>query len=230
MTKHNSNWVTERLRKSPWVALVVAGFAVLGFLLSLANGGWTIYKEIEAHRKSPAIKLFSQSLFPLKAEMPLALIFGNLMPPIVFGDPLLSESQKDSKKKSSIYGNVDSYYYRIGLAALNPRNESSSILECKLDVEFDKKHFVSITYFYEDDILNKDSAATPSPVIHLAPNEVRKINFLFFFFPTTEVEKVLSAGRVADSFFISCRDQDARVLSTMPTISKELRTLRASPR
>lgn len=67
-----ANW----LDNSPTKKVLVASAAILAFLLSLLNGGWTVWKEYRALKKIPTIQIISRTSYSISAPVAIEQVLG----------------------------------------------------------------------------------------------------------------------------------------------------------
>jgi hypothetical protein len=190
------------LDQSPLTKLAIAFAAVLGFLISSGQGLWTLYREIDTHRKQPTISIYGKTTYSLLAEVLPSQMFGNV--------PFPEDQNRPSTEESA----WPLAYYPMQLRFSNPLNNSISLVDCRLRIKFYERsgEHESLAFFEENDF-QSGLPDKVNPIIYLKSGELKRISVRFFFLLTPELGALLNDKTTQANFFhITCHDENGREL------------------
>lgn len=192
------------LDRSPVAKVAIAGAAILAFLLSTANGLWSLAREFEANRRKPGISIGGRTSYSLQAF---------IRPSQIFGDTHFPSEQGRSREVERPWKLP---YYPVQLHASNPTNQPTSITGCELKITFFQRTGFHTSLAYIDEAsFERDPSAKANPVLRLDPGELERVDLLFFFLPTPELQAVLEDRTIqAYMFQVTCRDESGASIQT----------------
>jgi hypothetical protein len=166
--------VASWLDESPTKKVAVAAAAIIAFVLSLLNGGWTIWKEYRALKQVPRIHIASRTSYHLTAPVAVEQVLGAF--------------QTSTKKAPRIA----TPYFPVVLELSNPTNRKTSLSHCSLTVGFLERQVTHESFGYMTPQALKTSSFEKDPVLPVESGETRHAELLFFLLPTPELETLLN--------------------------------------
>lgn len=188
-----ANWLDE----SPTKKVIVAASAVIAVVLSLINGGWTIWKEYQALKQVPRINLVSWASHSLSAAVTVPQVIG-----------VTQEYGKGAPR-------VLLPYFPVVLELSNPTSQRTSFSNCVLTVGFhDRKEI-----YRSDGALTqhaiKSGALEGHPILPVESGETRRVELLFFFLAPPEVEAVLNdKATQTNRINVACYDEGGQQIES----------------
>lgn len=173
--KGSENRIKKWLNESPIVTCLVVGAALIGFVLSVLNGGFTFWKEFSEYKNSPTLTLRGMTALNEKKTVNANAFIGlRTTGPT---DLPLADNMFDLHPK----GTTEVPCYPTTLFVTNPRGQPLSIIDLQLVVRFaGGSQHESKTYVFSEGGEKTDSF---HPVIYLNPRESKWLEIDFLFFP-----------------------------------------------
>lgn len=164
-----ANWLDE----SPTKKILVATAAALAFLLSLANGGWTIWKEYRALKEGPKIHLVSWESHRM-AQVSTAQVLG---------------FRFDLGKAD--FSRTLMPYFAVEIELSNPTPKSISFSRCVLALGFYGRQEIFQSDGYMMPSALKTRTVAGHPILPVQSGEIKRVDLLFFFLPRPEFEAAI---------------------------------------
>ena len=188
-----ANWLYE----SPTKKVVVATAAMLGVILSLVNGGWTIWKEYRVLKQVPTIHVVSWQSHSSSAAVSVPQVIG------------VTEEWGKTAPRSMLP------YFPVVLELSNPTGQRTSLSHCVLTVGFHGRK----EKYKSDGALTQRAVKTGTteghPILSLESGETRRMELLFFFLAPPDVEAVLNDKTTqANHFKVVCHSEGGRQIES----------------
>jgi hypothetical protein len=176
----HSNLLRRWLDRSPIATALVVSAAVLGFVISALNGGYTIYKEIAERRLIPQISEFGVSFRSEELEIEANLLEG-MGTPGGSGNTSPQPGGPEIKRRGTIRMPL------VGTVLLmtNPRNEPATIVRLELKIRFQPGEWHWSDYYLLADPTGP-RITEMKPPIRLGPHEAKRVSIHFLFLPSAE--------------------------------------------
>lgn len=188
-----ANW----LDKSPTKKILVATAAALAFVLSLTNGGWTIWKEYRALKEGPKIHLVSWESHRM-AHVSAAQVLGFR----------LDIGKADLPRTLTPY-------FAVEIEVSNPTPKSMSLYRCVLALGFYGRQEIFQSDGYMMPSALKTQTVVGPPILPVQSGEIKRVDLLFFFLPRPEFEAAIKdepyqANRVK----VTCLDEGGQQIDS----------------
>jgi hypothetical protein len=187
---------------------VIAGAAILGFVIATANGLYTVFDNVQRHSKIPEVRVRSAVVRPefknVRASAFLGLYetgpitnaapgFWNRDPPSVWEVP----------------------FFTCDLVLVNRTDTPLSIIDCELNIRFDgdKRTYSSYAYITSN---ATDDVRPGGPVLYLKEREARREQIEFYFLPLPGGFPIdpHSTEDSGGEFWVACVSDQGQVMST----------------
>lgn len=183
-------WLANWLDNSPTKKVLVAGAAILAFVLSLLNGGWTVWKEYMALTQEPTIRIASRTSYSIVAPVAIEQVLGTF-----------SGSTKDETR-------VPMPYFPVSVEMSNPTSQRTSLSHCALTLEFHERGGIHESVGYMQPQALREKSIEKRPVVLIESGETLELELMFFFLPTPEFESLLlDKGTQPFRFRVACRNE-----------------------
>jgi hypothetical protein len=182
--------LADWLDDSPTKKVLVAGAAILAFVLSLVNGGWTVWKEYRALTKIPTIYILSRTSYSISAPVAVEQVLGTF-----------AGSTKNDNR-------VLMPYFPLTIEISNPTGQRTSLSHCVLTLEFYQRQglYESMGYMAPQTLIA--NAFEESPVVPVESGGTNRVELLFFFLPTPEFKPLLNDKTTQPyRFRVACRNE-----------------------
>lgn len=181
-----ANWLDDSSTKK----VLVAGAAILAFVLSLLNSSWTLWKEYRALKTTPTIHIQSRTSYSISAPVAIEQVVGTFAGSAKYGNRVLMP------------------YFPVMLEMSNPTNQRTSLSHCVLTLEFYQRQGMHESMGYMAPHTLRASAIEESPVVSVESGETKRVELLFFFLPTPEFEPLLhDKGTQPHRFRVACHNE-----------------------
>lgn len=188
-----ANWLDE----SPTKKIIVAAAAMLAFVLSLINGGWTIWKEYRALKQAPRISMVSWPSHSSAAVVTVPQVIG-----------VTQDYGKNAPR-------VLLPYFPVVLELSNPTTQRTSFSHCVITVGFYGRQETYISDGFLTQYALKSGALEGHPILSLESGEIKRVELLFFFLVPPEVEAVLNdKASQTNKLKVACHDEGGRQIES----------------
>ena len=188
-----ANW----LDNSPIKKVLVASAAIFAFLLSLLNGGWTLWKEYRALKKIPTIQIVSRTSYSSSAPVAIEQVLGTF-----------AGSKKDDN-------HVHMPYFPVTVEMSNPTSQRTSLSHCVLTLEFYQRQGIHESMGYMAPQALRANSFEGSPVVSIESGETKLSDLLFFFLPTPEFSSLLNDKTTQPfRYRIACHNEAGAVVES----------------
>ena len=187
--------IASWLDDSPVKKVFVAGAAIFAFVLSLLNSGFSAWKEYQAYKKIPIIKIHSRTSYSITDQVNMSQIMGSF-PRTTTGDNL-----------------VNMPYFPVVVEMSNPTGQRTSLSNCALRVEFYQRQGThsSMSYMQKLEANNLEE----NSVLPIESGETKRVELQFFFLPTAEFQNILNdRSTQPHRFRISCRNEAGNLIES----------------
>ncbi len=198
-----NNWIKDKIDKSPIITIIVSISAILGFLISILIG---IY-SLNQIRQRPIIKFNSLACIKFTDD---ALHINELISDencIVYSKNKVSPVKaiiSDEKIQNDSIGRVKVKVATLSFAFLNPTKDDYSLYNFELSVNFENYQYVykSVCYKIDNDSINNNN----SYKVILKPGDVCVKDIKFYFIHSGNLMMNLRNNNY--KITITCQDQN----------------------
>lgn len=180
------NW----LDNSPIKKVSVAAAAILAFVFSLLNGGWTIWTEYRALKQVPTIHIASSTSRSISAPVTIEQVLGTFAGSTKNGNRVLVP------------------YFPVTIEVSNPTSQRTSLSHCALRLEFYQRQGMHESMGSMTPQTLKTNSFETSPVVPIESGETKQVELLFFFLPTPELEPLVEDNTTQPiRFRVACQNE-----------------------
>ncbi|WP_156967112.1 hypothetical protein [Paraburkholderia ferrariae] len=201
--KTRSRWQqsADWLEQSTGKKLLVAIAALIGFTLSTAQAGWSVYKQYQESRLVETIRIEGRTSYPIVVPASMDQVLA-----ITFPEP-------DGTIK--LGPRTPMPYYPVDLVFQNPTSRRISLSDCKLRIHFFQRKvaYESLSYLVDKDL--RPTEIIPAPNVTVDSGETVQVRWRFFFLPTPDFTRLLQDKQTqATQFEASCVDERGGLISS----------------